>query len=391
MIALASTACASPGMPPGGPPDVAAPQLIAVAPDTGRTGTKPKEVIFRFDEVVAERPPGVTTLADLFLISPRDGTPDVSWHREEIAVRPRRGWRPNTTYTVTMLRGIADLRGNVRNTGASTFFSTGPSIPRTHVTGTVFDWVAGTPAAGSLVEALVPPDTTHAYVAVADSSGQFSLEHLAAGRYMVRAFVDRNRNRGIDPGESWDSVTVDLADSTATELLVFRHDSLPPRIRDVAAIDSLSLRVTFDKPVDPQQSLTSANFSVTGPDSATVPIAGVGPVPKDTIATPAPSPAVQSRPPARVPRDTSTKTRPVMSRPAPIASVLIRLERPLVPKAVYRIRAIGLRGLLGQSGDSERAYTVPAPAPPAPAKSTPPPAGTTPPPVNPTPPPAGRQ
>lgn len=391
MIALASTACASPGMPPGGPPDVAAPQLIAVAPDTGRTGTKPKEVIFRFDEVVAERPPGVTTLADLFLISPRDGTPDVSWHREEIAVRPRRGWRPNTTYTVTMLRGIADLRGNVRNTGASTFFSTGPSIPRTHVTGRVFDWVAGTPAAGSLVEALVPPDTTHAYVAVADSSGQFSLEHLAAGRYMVRAFVDRNRNRGIDPGESWDSVTVDLTDSTATELLVFRHDSLPPRIRDVAAIDSLSLRVTFDKPVDPQQSLTSANFIVIGPDSATVPIAGVGPVPKDTIATPAPSPAVQSRPPARVPRDTSTKTRPVMSRPAPIASVLIRLERPLVPKAVYRIRAIGLRGLLGQSGDSERAYTVPAPAPPAPAKSTPPPAGTTPPPVNPTPPPAGRQ
>lgn len=391
MIALASTACASPGMPPGGPPDVAAPQLIAVAPDTGRTGTKPKEVIFRFDEVVAERPPGVTTLADLFLISPRDGTPDVSWHREEIAVRPRRGWRPNTTYTVTMLRGIADLRGNVRNTGASTFFSTGPSIPRTHVTGRVFDWVAGTPAAGSLVEALVPPDTTHAYVAVADSSGQFSLEHLAAGRYMVRAFVDRNRNRGIDPGESWDSVTVDLTDSTATELLVFRHDSLPPRIRDVAALDSLSLRVTFDKPVDPQQSLTSANFSVTGPDSATVPIAGVGPVPKDTIATPAPSPAVQSRPPARVPRDTSTKTRPVMSRPAPIASVLIRLERPLVPKSVYRIRAIGLRGLLGQSGDSERAYTVPAPAPPAPAKSTPPPAGTTPPPVNPTPPPAGRQ
>lgn len=391
MIALASTACASPGMPPGGPPDVAAPQLIAVAPDTGRTGTKPKEVIFRFDEVVAERPPGVTTLADLFLISPRDGTPDVSWHREEIAVRPRRGWRPNTTYTVTMLRGIADLRGNVRNTGASTFFSTGPSIPRTHVTGTVFDWVAGTPAAGSLVEALVPPDTTHAYVAVADSSGQFSLEHLAAGRYMVRAFVDRNRNRGIDPGESWDSVTVDLTDSTATELLVFRHDSLPPRIRDVAALDSLSLRVTFDKPVDPQQSLTSANFIVIGPDSATVPIAGVGPVPKDTIATPAPSPAVQSRPPARVPRDTSTKTRPVMSRPAPIASVLIRLERPLVPKSVYRIRAIGLRGLLGQSGDSERAYTVPAPAPPAPAKSTPPPAGTTPPPVNPTPPPAGRQ
>ncbi|HEV7836427.1 MAG TPA: Ig-like domain-containing protein, partial [Gemmatimonadaceae bacterium] len=91
--ALLALGCASPGMPPGGPPDVAAPQIIDIAPDSGRVGVTPKDVIFRFDEVVAERPPSVTTLADLFLISPRDGTPNVGWHRDEISVRPRRGWR----------------------------------------------------------------------------------------------------------------------------------------------------------------------------------------------------------------------------------------------------------------------------------------------------------
>ena len=34
MIGLA---CAQPGMPPGGPPDVAAPQIVRITPDSGAT------------------------------------------------------------------------------------------------------------------------------------------------------------------------------------------------------------------------------------------------------------------------------------------------------------------------------------------------------------------
>src|SRR5438045_1903657 len=50
-VALLGLGCASPGMPPGGPPDVAAPQLIAITPDSGALGAHPKELLFRFDEV----------------------------------------------------------------------------------------------------------------------------------------------------------------------------------------------------------------------------------------------------------------------------------------------------------------------------------------------------
>ena len=79
--------CASMGTPPGGPPDVAPPQIVSINPDSGSVGVKPKEVVFKFDEVVAERPPSVTTLADLFLISPRDGVP---------VYRERRGKRASS-------------------------------------------------------------------------------------------------------------------------------------------------------------------------------------------------------------------------------------------------------------------------------------------------------
>jgi hypothetical protein len=403
---LLASACASPGMPPGGPVDIAAPVLVAITPDSGSVNVKPKELLFRFDEVISERPGSVTNLGDLFLISPRDGAPDASWHREAIGVKPAHGWRANTPYTVIMMRGIADLRGNIRNTGASTFFSTGPTIPLTRIAGNVFDWVSGSPAAGALVESLVPPDTLHPYVALADSNGAFVIEHVPTGAYRVRAYLDRNKNLGVDPSEPWDSVSVSLTDSIRTNLVIFTHDTVAPRIRDVTVVDSLTLRVAFDKPVDPTQTLTVANFAVIAPDSSPVPIVSAGAAPQDTAGGPSPAgganPAAGAPPTGAanvaaaanraagvspsgrgpVPRDTLAVPRAVMPRPVPISEAVIKLQHPLTPKLAYRVRAIGIRGLLGKTGDSERSYTPPAPAPPlAPAPKPGPVTPTTPPPV----------
>ncbi|HWL39412.1 MAG TPA: Ig-like domain-containing protein [Gemmatimonadaceae bacterium] len=372
-----TAACASPGMPPGGPPDVAAPEILSIVPDSGRTGVSPRAVVFRFDEVVSERPPSATNIADLFLISPRDGAPRVSWDRDAIAVRPRRAWRSNTAYTVTMLGGISDIRGNVRNRGASTFFSTGPTLPRTRISGQLFDWVSGSVAASAMVESFVAPDSSHAWVGVSDSSGRFSLEHVPPGRYLVRGFVDRNRNRGIDPGEAWDSVSVALTDSSAIELFLFAHDSVAPRIRDLTSVDSVTLRAQFDRPVDPAQQLSPANFAVVGPDSVAVPIVSAFAPAVDTSAVApaavAPTAGVPARPPARSPvgarRDTAV-AQVAMSRPRPITQVVIRLARPLTPGATYRVRALGLRGLTGVTGDSERTHVAPAAAPPPAADTT---------------------
>jgi hypothetical protein len=323
----------------------------------------------------------------------------VSWHRDAITVKPSHGWRANTPYTVILLRGLSDIRGNVRNTGATTFFSTGPVIPRTRISGRVFDWVAGTPASGAIVESFVPPDSMHPYIALADSSGGFLLEHVPAARYTIRAYVDRNKNSSIDPSEPWDSASVALSDSVRTDILIFVHDTIPPRIREIAASDSLTLTVTFDKPINPNQTLSAQNFTIRGPapDSAFIPIVRAGPAPVDTarLAAPAPTPRPQpaaqpGRPPARVRPDTTPAVRPVIPRKSPSSTAVIVLSRPLVPKAAYHVRAIGIRGLLGHTGDSDRVYTVPAPPPPPLAKPVTPPGAkpaTTPPA---TPPPAPR-
>ena len=370
-IPLILAACASPGPPPGGPEDPDPPELVSITPDTMATRTSPRAVVFRFNEVVSERPQGATTLGGLFLISPRDGAPDVDWNRTALTVRPRRGWRPNTTYTVTMLPGLIDLRGNVRTEGAVTTFSTGPTIPRTAITGRVFDWTAGTPAPRAIVEAISRPDSV-VYVAVSDSTGSFDIRHTPPGAYTVRAFVDANNNRGFDERELWDSARVTLTDSTRVELLAFLHDTIGPRISAVAIADSVTLRVSFDRGIDPAQAIGPAMFTLRARDSSVVPIASARSAREWDQARRSPADSVPS----------DTARAPGPSRPPPVSEVVIELARPLQPAEAYRLQATAVRGLLRTPRTSDRAFTVPErPSPAATADSAGRPARpTTPPP-----------
>jgi hypothetical protein len=292
-VAAALAGCASQGVPPGGPPDLEPPRLVRTSPDTGAVGVRGGEVAFQFDEVIAERPTGAATLGALFLVSPRDGEPRVTWRRDAISVRPRGGFRDNTVYTVTMLPGIVDLRGNSRTEGAEVVFSTGATIPRTSLAGVVFDWVAGNAVPRALVEALHVRDSatardTTTYLAVADSLGRFAFRYLPPGDYTVRGAADANSNRAIDPRELYDTVRVALRDSATVELLAFAHDTVGPRLTAASASDSVTLRATFDQPLLPTQPLGPSLFALTGPDSARVPIAAVtAGRDADSLATPA--------------------------------------------------------------------------------------------------------
>lgn len=345
----ATVACASPGVPPGGPEDKEAPQIVRIAPDSGKTGVSPREAIFRFDEVVSERPSGVASLGALFVISPRDGEPRVSWHREEISVRPRRAWRKNTAYTITLLPGLADLRGNIRNTAAVTMFSTGATIPTSRIGGTLFNWPEGRIVTRGLVEARPRADTTLAYVAATDSAGSFLFPNLPAGSYVVRGISDDNANHGLDPREAWDTAMVNLTDSARVDLFGFVHDSIGSRLASVLMKDSVTLVLTFDNPLAVTPPLGPANIRVRAPDSTDVPVVSVMPPPPDTTISKTPRP----------------------SRPIPPRVLTVRLGRPLRARTDYRVSVTDARNLTGVARTSDRILSVPAaPA----AAATPPPA-----------------
>jgi hypothetical protein len=347
VLALCAAACASPGTPPGGPVDTQAPQIVRITPDSARTSVRPSDVVFRFDEVVNERPSGAPSLNALFLISPRDGEPRVNWNRTSIAVRPRRGWKANTAYTVTLLPGLSDLRGNIRNTGAVTIFSTGATIPAGRIAGTLFNWPEGKVIPRGVVQAFPPADTTLVYVTTTDSAGAFTLSNLAPGSYVVRGFSDDNSNRSIDQREAWDTSAVNVSDSVRTELLAFVHDSVGARLLAVSLRDSVTVELLFDNPLSADVPITPGDIRIRAPDSTDVPIASLVP----------PEP------------DTTTSVRKP-GRPVPAKSVLVRLARPLRPKTDYRVIVTNARNLIGISRSSERTLAVPAPPPPVSQPST---------------------
>ena len=171
--------------------------------------------------------------------------------REAIAVRPRKGWRPNTAYTVTIAPGLSDLGANATTQPIELRFSTGATIPTRTIRGTAFDWVGQKVAAGGRIEATLGNDTTLRWVARVDSTGVFTLRSLPDGPLHLRAFIDANNNRILDRTERWDTATVSAADTALREIYVFEHDSLGPSLSDITRTDSSALKIRFTRPLLP--------------------------------------------------------------------------------------------------------------------------------------------
>jgi hypothetical protein len=262
MLALA-VGCASEGLPPGGPIDKTPPVLLVVSPESGSLHVAGKQVVtFRFDEVIAERTRSGASLEQAVVVSPTEGAVSVDWHRTYITIRNHKGWRPDVAYTVTVLPGLADLVGNATKNPLQTVFSTGTVIPTGQVSGVAFDWVAQRVASGARIEAMTGKDTVLKFTAVTDSTGRFVMPTLPPGPLQLRAYVDQNRNQKLDARELWDSSSVSLADTASHEFYLFAHDTLGPSISDVTPIDSVTLRVRFDRPLSPSAPLAASQFSL---------------------------------------------------------------------------------------------------------------------------------
>lgn len=395
--------CASPGLPPGGPPDAAAPVLTGTSPESGAVGVRGGSIVLRFDEVLREAAAsrssgGVSGLAALVVVSPGDGRDRVRWRRTDLEIEPSGGLRPNTAYRVTLLPGVSDLRGNATTEPVEIVFATGASIPAGAIGGTVFDWVAGRPAPRAVVQAFRGDDTTFRWTAYADSLGEYALRQLGPGAYHLRAFIDQDNDRRLDEREAFDSVTVTIAgivpDTGARDLYAFVHDTVGPRIEAVDATDSLAVRVRFDRAAAAAWTPDSTSFVLLRADSSRVATGAVVPAARfdslvraaqaraDSIARAADTTAQadsarRAAPPlAPVPADTADTSRagPRFGRPIPVREWVVRLPAPLDP-GTYRLRATQVPGLGGTRRDSDREFQLRAPA--TPSDSTRPPSDST--------------
>jgi Big-like domain-containing protein len=274
--AILVAACARMAPPPGGPARHTPPVLLGTFPDSGVAPCDfNSDAEFRFDEITSDAGDpnfgyGNGALEKLILFSPDTLVPTVDWRRSRIAVRPRHGWQPHTTYRIELLAGVIDLHQNRTKTGSLlTFTVCGPKA--THVlSGRAIDWVAVRAVPGALIEAFHLPDSL-GYRTVADSTGRFRLEGLPDGPYLVVATIDQDHNNRRGRSEAWDSVRVAASTDTVGEIWTFPRDTAAPKIQDVTRADSFTIAVTFTRPVDPSLRLDSTSIRVgVLPDTASI-------------------------------------------------------------------------------------------------------------------------
>ena len=399
--AAALLACASVGNPPGGPEDTAPPTIVSIKPESGAVvPTFKGDIVIQFDETLDEQPGGgrgggggeVTGLAQQVLLSPVAGPVKVSWHRSHITVKPKEGWKQRV-YRLEVLPGFYDLRRNRFDSSATVLFSRGPAIGHARIGGIALNWVEQTVLQRALIEAVPLPDTV-GYLTMADSGGQFNLENLQPGRYIVYATADANGDRRRSLREAYDSVEVTLDSTANAALYSFPHDTVPPRPRTATFVDSVTARVEFSQPLDPTASFDTTNVRVLElPDSTRVAVARIltqrqfdslqsaarqkadseraaadttKPPPAAQPPPPSrrPPPPAQPAPEARVRVDTTLVRQLLARRPIPSDKIVITLVNAMKPEARYVVVVQGATNLIGKKGEGNVGFTVPKPTPP---------------------------
>ena len=392
-IFLSVLSCAKIEPPPGGPPDVAPPQLIAVRPESLQQIPRfSGNVEFRFDEVISEggtpnQGAGTGDLEKLVILSPTTRVPEVRWRRNRITVKPSEGWKPNRVYRVELLAGGTDLRRNRNNKGKVLTFTTGAPLPNRSLQGLVVDWSTNRPAQEALVEALLLPDSLP-YHGLTDSTGRFSLGPLPPGDYLVKGVIDQNHDFQPGPREAFDSIRVRAKDTTGRvgELWTFVHDTSPARIRTITVGDSVSARVEFSQFLDPRQQLAPGVVTLRSlPDSAVVQVTSLlskpvddslharAPAARDTTAR-----DTTARDTTR--RDTTRRERPgireiegpgagqrqgmgqaLTTRPPLSDQLVLRVPQPWKPESKYELEVRGVRNVSGVTGDVKGVLSIPKP------------------------------
>lgn len=193
-------ACASTGMPDGGPYDETPPKFIRATPDPNATNNKRKKVSIEFDEFIK-----LDKASEKVIVSPpQNEAPEVKVSGKRVLVEFFDSLKANTTYTIDFGDAIVDNNEDNPLGNFAYSFSTGESIDTLEISGTVLNAADLEPVKGIQVGihknlndtafSKLPFDR----ISRTDSRGHFNVKGIAPGTYRVYALMDGNQNYRFD-------------------------------------------------------------------------------------------------------------------------------------------------------------------------------------------------
>ena len=200
-IALIIASCANRGTPDGGEKDILPPVIVKSVPENYTTNFNSKEIRIYFDEYIKTK-----NLTQQLVISPPMKTqPDITplgSASKYITIKIFDTLQPNTTYALNFGNSIVDNNEENPFKYFRYVFSTGSYIDSLSVKGIIKD--ALIPEVDEFVSvALYEMDSTYSDSLIyknqpnyltntLDSTTNFKIENIKAGKYMLRAIKDKN-------------------------------------------------------------------------------------------------------------------------------------------------------------------------------------------------------
>ena len=187
--------CAQMASPPGGKKDTLAPKLVTSIPLNKSKNYKGKKLELVFNEYV-----NVRNLNQELLITPNIGTYQTRIRPNGLSILLDSSLKDQTTYTFNFRNSIEDM--SERNVGKNIklVFSTSNTIDSLSITGKI-KLVDLNKAFENVLVGLYPYNDTLRidkakpyYFTKTDTSGIYTLENLAQGKYYMAAFIDANNN-----------------------------------------------------------------------------------------------------------------------------------------------------------------------------------------------------
>ena len=199
ILVLGLLGCAQVGVLTGGGRDVSAPKILESEPRMGALQTFPKEITLKFDEFVE-----VVNPSETFRLEPADAKLKTYLKQKELTVTLTGTLKPNTTYTLSIAGGIKDVtEGN--DSIYQVVFATGnrlDTLKQWYRIGDAYTKKSLSGVTLGLFDAV--NSALPRYLTKSDREGWAKLNYLPADSFMVKAFIDANKNQLVDFQEPQD-------------------------------------------------------------------------------------------------------------------------------------------------------------------------------------------
>lgn len=234
--------CANQTPPTGGPQDEEPPELITSSPKQGTVNFNGKVVTLEFSEDIL-----VENYREQLIITPRiDQDFEVKYRKNRVTIEFEEPLPDSTTYTFNFRESIKDLNESNPAENLRIAFSTGSYLDSMYITGTVTNLLLDERMQDATISLYPAYDTLNpfehppVYFTKTNDRGQFSLENIKVGTYLLYTLNDKNNNLFINSqsemygyfpdtirlNQSIDSVRLNMVqlDARYTELQSYRQN-----------------------------------------------------------------------------------------------------------------------------------------------------------------------